>query len=60
MVVLMWNSLPGESVDPAINEIRKECTYFFKNQDEAKEYFMSRGESYDEDKLYLAVHYSAR
>jgi len=55
ILVLMWNSLPGVSNDPAINDLYKEQYHFFTSQKEAKEYFEGRGESYDKNVFYLGT-----
>ena len=60
ILVLMWNSLPGESNDSAIDDLYKEQYYSFNSQEEAKEYFEGRGESYDENAVYLGVHYEPK
>jgi len=60
MVVAIWNKLPDMPDDPAITEMYSEKYYEFKNQEEAKEYFESRGKPYDKDTIYLGILFEAK
>jgi len=55
MIVAAWNRRPCDEIDPALAEACKPKMYFFKSQEEAKAYFESRGEPWDESVLYMSV-----
>jgi len=55
LLVLMWNKNPNTPDDPAVTEMYAEKYHEFKTQEEAKEYYESRGKPYDKNTTYLGI-----
>ena len=55
MLVLLWNSLPNKPDDAAIQEMYKGTWHYFKNQEEARDYYETIGVSYDKNNIHIAV-----